>query len=348
MKKSLISMTFIALLLVTLITIGLNSRSAVKAESDNNLLSESLWSSATATTAAHGSAGVSLPRVKIYFLTSDNMIYLLNPGSSVFIQLGRVPKVANGNLIGMDFRVADGNKNQVYGVTDKGNLILINLRNVSSSPTVVSSLTPRFAGGFQSLMDFNPVVNALRLLGSNDQNFAVVNSNGGNLNTTAVQTAATYAVGDVNAGVDPNMTGGAYTNNVVGAANTIFYTIDYDLDTFCTISTRNATGSSNTGGGVFQTIGNVVNTSGSQINFNPTTDLDIYTDGNGKNFLVGINNETVFTIDLSQINPNLALGTTQNVVAKTVKIPAFLPADSFIDIAITPFISSSSTLGASR
>ncbi len=341
-------MTLTALLLVTLITIGLNGRFSANAESENNFLSDSLQSSATATTIAHGNRGISLPKVKIYFLTSDNMIYVLIPGTSAFIQLGRVPRGGLGNLIGLDFRVADGNRNQVYGVTDKGNLLLINLRNVSSRPTMVSALSPRFAGGFQSLMDFNPVVNALRLFGSNDQNFAVVNANGGNLNTTVVQTAATYAAGDVNAGVDPNMTGGAYTNNVVGAANTIFYTIDYDLDTFCTISTRNAAGSSNTGGGVFQTIGKVVNTSGNQINFNPTTDLDVYTDGNGKNFLVGINNETIFTIDLSQINLNLALGTTQNVVARTVKLPAFLPADSFIDIAITPYIAPASTLGASR
>ena len=39
---------------------------------------------------------------------------------------------------------------------------------------LVSTLSPRFAGGYQSLMDFNPMVNALRLIGSNDQNFAVV------------------------------------------------------------------------------------------------------------------------------------------------------------------------------
>jgi Domain of unknown function (DUF4394)/Carbohydrate binding module (family 6) len=330
MKKSSTALTLSALLLVTLTTIGLIGRSLANAE--NLLLSESLWSSATATTTAV--TGVVLPKTNIYFLTSDNMIYLLKPGSSAFVQLGRVSK-SKGNLIGIDFRVADGNNNQVYGLTDTGNLLLIDLRYVTRNPTVVSTLSPRFAGGFQSLFDFNPVVNAGRIIGSNDQNFAVVNSNG-NLNMTAVQTALTYAAADVNGGIDPNVSGGTYTNNVVGAANTIFYAVDYDLDTFVTISTRNATGSSNTGGGVLQTIGKIVNSSGNPINVNPTVDIDVFTSTNGNNSLVGINNETIFTIDLAQINLNLPLGTTQNVIARTVTLPAILPADSFIDIAIAP------------
>src|SRR5262249_36731378 len=139
------------------------------------------------------------------------------------------------------------------------------------------SISPRFAGGFQSLMDFNPVVNAIRLIGSNDQNLAVVNSNGGNLNATAVQTAMTYPAGDVNAGKDPNISGGAYTNNYVGATSTISSGFDYDLDTFVTIAPATPGGSSATGGGQLQTIGPLVNPKGVPINVSPTADFDIYT-----------------------------------------------------------------------
>jgi|SRR5262245_50754883 len=333
MKKLPATFTLCAFLLVTLLTIGFNGRSSVNAESENNQLGLSLQAASTAKLTAD--TGVALPRSNIYLLTSDNMIYVLRPGLRAYVQLGRVPR-GNGNLIGIDFRVADGNNNQIYGLTDTGKLLLIDLRYVSSRPTVVSTLSPRFAGGFQSLMDFNPVANALRIIGSNDQNFAAVNSNGGNLNVTAVQTALTYAANDVNAGVNPNITGGTYTNNFVGATNTLFYGLDYDLDTFVTISTVNAAGSSNTSGGVLQTIGEIVNTYGNPINLNPMADIDAFTDENRVNRLVGINNETIFTIDLAQINQNLALGTTQKVVARTAKLPAFLSADSFIDIAITP------------
>lgn len=107
----------------------------------------------------------------------------------------------------------------------------------------------------ESLMDFNPAVNALRLIGSNDQNFAVVNANGGNLNQTAVQTALAYAPGDANAGRDPNVTAGAYNNNVPNTPQTIFYMIDYDLDTLVTIAPPLGARGSNTGGGQLRTIG---------------------------------------------------------------------------------------------
>jgi hypothetical protein len=152
-----------------------------------------------------------------------------------------------------------------------------------------------------------------------------------------VQTSVAYAAGDPNAGVDPNLCAGTYTNNFVGAANTIFYAIDYDLDTFVTIATKNATGSSNTGGGQLQTIGRIVDGSGNPVNVNATVDIDIYTSANKTNILVGLNNETLFTIDLNQINPSLPLGTTQNVVARGIALPVLPSADAFIDIAVQPF-----------
>jgi hypothetical protein len=183
-------------------------------------------------------------------------------------------------------------------------------------------------------MDFNPVVNALRLIGTNDQNFALVNSNG-NLNVTAVQTALTYNTGDVNFGVDPNVTGGSYTNNVVGAQNTLFYAIDYDLDTFVTIAPANPGGSSATGGGKLQTIGRVTDPNGNLINFSPTADFDIYTDGSGVNSLIGMSGRTMFSIDLSQISQSLALGKTQRVVANAVTMAE--PGGGYIDIAVPPF-----------
>ncbi len=284
-------------------------------------------------------ASITLPNANIYALNNDNVIFVLKPGTSDFTRLVRVGQV-DGNLIGLDFRPADGNANSVYGLTDTGNLYTINLvpPTAQTAPklgaaTLVSKVAPRFAGGCQSLMDFNPVVNALRLIGSNDQNFALVNS-GGNLNVTAVQTAMAYDPADVNKGVDANIAGGSYTNNFAGAPNTILYGIDYDLDTLVTISSKSATGSSNTGGGQLQTIGKVVDANGAPMSLSSTADLDIYTDANGVNHVIGISGRRVFTIDLSQINPALPLGTTQNVTAKVVQMNE--PGGGYIDIAIPP------------
>ncbi|HKX33488.1 MAG TPA: DUF4394 domain-containing protein [Blastocatellia bacterium] len=327
MNKHFVTLTSTTLALALLLVIGLSSTGRpVSAK-----IIPPLTITAASTTIA-ATQTLTLPQRNIYALTTDNMIYVLAPGTVGFTAVGRVPRT-NGNLIGIDFRVSN---KALYGLTDRGKLLLIDLTTTPLGATVVSTLTPRFAGGFQSLFDFNPVVDAIRIMGSNDQNFAITSANGGTLNTTVVQTALAYAAGDVNAGINPNLTGGAYNNNVAGAANTIFYAIDYDLNTFVTIASKSATGSSNTGGGQLQTIGPIVDPTGNPINLNPVVDIDIFTDANRVNTLVGLNNETIFTISLSQINPNLALGTTQKVTAQRIPLTATPRADAFIDLAIQP------------
>jgi hypothetical protein len=274
-------------------------------------------------------AGVTLPNARVYALTSDNAIYVLKPGATQYLRLGRADFSDAGNLIGIDFRPADATPQRVYGLTDRGNIYTIDLSSQNfGTTTFVSTMNPRFTGGFGGLMDFNPVVNALRVAGSNDQNLAVVNSaDGTNLGTVAVQTSFAYAQGDVNFGKDPEIVGGAYTNNFAGATSTLFYMIDHDLDTLVTIADKTATGSSNTGGGKLQTIGNFVDENGTKLNMSPTSDMDIYTDANGVNYLVGQTTRLLFSIDLSQIDPNLPLGKTQNVVVKRGR-PAPLPGSS--------------------
>lgn len=258
-------------------------------------------------------AGLTLPAGRnIYLMTSDQSIYLLAPGATQYSRLGRLGDTRGGNAIDADFRPADG---RLYVLTDLGDLYTVNLSSTNfGATTLVSTINPRFTGGFGVLVDFNPVLNALRVAGSNDQNIAVVNQNGGNLNATAAQTAFAYVAGDPNAGRDPEIVGGAYDNNRNGAAATTFYMLDADKDTLVTIATRNATGSSNTGTGQLKTIGRFVDGSGNLLNMSPTSDFDIYTDANGRNFLVGQTTRLLFTIDLATVNSNLPVGTTQNVV----------------------------------
>jgi hypothetical protein len=256
--------------------------------------------------------GLTLPNRNIYLLTSDQSLYRLAPGATQYARLGRINTNAGDNVIGGDFRPSDG---RLYVLTDLGRLYTVNLSATNfGATTLVSTMNPRFTGGFGVLVDFNPVLDALRVAGSNDQNLAVVNMNGGNLNATAVQTAYTYAAGDPFAGRSPELVGGAYDNNRNGAAATTYYVVDQDTDSLATILTRNATGSSNTGTGVLKTIGRFVDGAGNLINMSPTSDFDIYTDPNGRNFLVGQTTRLLFTIDLSRVNPNLPVGTTQNVV----------------------------------
>ncbi len=279
------------------------------------------------------SRSVRLPNADIYALNNQNVIFVMRPGMRSFQPLFQVRNI-DGNLIGLDFRPSDGNANMVYGLTDAGSVYQISLVRPLGATTLVSRVTPRFGGGFQSLMDFNPVVDALRLIGSSDENYALVNS-GGNLNVTAVQTPMAYDPADVNQGVNPNLSGGAYTNNVAGATSTLFYAFDYNLDTFVTISSVNAGGSSNTGGGLLQTLGPVVDQNNNPINLSPTADMDIVTDRNGVNTLVAVSGQRLFTIDLNQLAPALPLGQVRNIVAQGISMNDM--GGGFIDIAVSPF-----------
>jgi Domain of unknown function (DUF4394) len=328
MKKSKsIVLVFAGALASAALLVAVSSRRAVSHAQTTTISTSSVTS------------GLRLPNRPIYALTSDNAIYVLTPGATQYTRLGRVSNTNGGNLIGIDFRPAD---NRLYGLTDQGTIYTIDVSPTNLGGTrLVSTMNPRFTGGFGVLVDFNPVLNALRVAGSNDQNLAVVNSNGGNLNAVAAQTKFAYAQGDVNFGKDPEIVGGAYNNNRAGAANTLFYLVDHDPDTLVTIAGKNATGSSNTGAGQLQTIGRFVDANGNSLNMSPTSDFDIYTDANGKNFLVGQTTRLLFTVDLSQINPNLAVGQTQRVVVARGQAAPLPGANApltggVFDIAIPP------------
>ena len=283
-----------------------------------------------------------------YALLGNNVIAQVY-GSKV-LGLKRISDI-EGNLIGIDFRAsgqanaARNNTVGLYGLTDTGKIYFLSAGVGGGPSTLVSSLTggTTFDGGYQALVDFNPVVDALRVIGSNDQNFAVVNSNG-NLNATAVQTAITYAAGDPNAGRDPNLTAGAYNNNVPAAANTIFYALDYARDTLVTIADV-TNGSSATGGGRLKTIGKIVDAAGEPINIVPEAGMDIFTDQSIGNGALISNGQTLYFINLATVNANQPVGTTQTVVAKElgadvtpfVRLIQVAPG-AFMDVAVSPTV----------
>jgi uncharacterized protein DUF4394/carbohydrate binding protein with CBM35 domain len=347
MKKGIATLTFISLAFAASLTYSLlsgHSTSAKSAYTPSNMSAAPAASSSAISAAAQIT---NMPRTPILALDTDNTIFILVPGTTSFVQLVRVPdgNVA-GNLIGLDFRPAQGNNNVVYAVTDTGNIYTISLRAGSlGAATLVSTMTPGLPSGYQSLMDFNPVVDAIRLIGSDTLNYAVVKGANGILNTTAVQTSLTYNANDVARGTVPKISAGSYTNNVNGATVTIFYACDYNRDSFVTIDPAAAGGSSATGGGVLRTIGPLVTSAGARINISSTADIDIYTT-NGINRLVGVSGRTFFTADLAQVTGAAALGTQKNIIAPGIPMNADLGA-RFVDVAaaLTRYEAENGTVG---
>jgi len=351
-KKAFAAMTFILLALGASLAYGLMSGHPVNAESARSQPNMPAAASSSMTLAAAQTTGITMPKVPIYALNSNNVILVLTPGTTSFTRLVRVTQ-ANGNLIGIDFRPGDGKNTSLYALTDTGTIYTVNLTpNGLGNVTKVSDMTTRFPSGVQSLMDFNPMVNALRLIGSDRLNYAVVNS-GGSLNAMAIQTALSYDPNDVNRGVSPHVSAGSYTNNFNGVTTTRFYGIDYDLDTLVTIQPATPGGPSATGGGVLQTLGPLVSPTGQRINLSSTADIDIYSNINENslfggpvfNNLVGVSGQTLFTIDLSKINPSVPAGSVSNIVVQGITMPD--DGNNIIDIAaaLNFYEAESATLG---
>jgi hypothetical protein len=341
-KKAFAALTFILLALGVSLAYGLMSGHSVKAKSARSQLNIPAVIPAAASSSTTLTAAQSLfirPTTPIYALNTNNVISVLWPGANSFTRLVRVTQV-NGNLIGIDFRPADGKNTALYALTDTGTIYTITLTpNGLGNATQVSNLSPRFPSGIQSLMDFNPVVNALRLIGSDRLNYAAVNSNG-NLNVTAIQTALSYDPNDVNRGVAPHISAGSYDTNFAGVAATRFYAIDYDLDTLVTIQPATPGGSSATGGGVLQTLGPILTPTGQRINIDPTADIDIYSIPSiptvgFANRLVGVSGQTFFKIDLFDVNPAVPAGSVTNIVTEGV-FTLTDDSNDIIDIAAAP------------
>jgi Domain of unknown function (DUF4394) len=318
-KKKLTTLVVITLAIAVSLTFGLMGNHSAKAKTTPNT------SAVTAALFPGISAQVPGLNVQYYAINANNEFFVLQ--GTNFNRVNTISNLAgNDQINGIDVRPADG---QIYALSNNSRLYTINPANAVA--TLVSTVAPTGGVGNSSLVDFNPVVDAIRIIGDNDQNFAVVKGANGILNTVAQQTSVAYAVGDTGQGANPRLVGGAYTNNFDGAATTLFYALDADRDKVVTIANL-ANGSSATGGGQLKTVGTLF-TNGVATDFNSTADFDMVTIQAAGNLTVGVglNGTSLFTIFLIQVSQNLPLGIEQNLGANAVTVNNINP----IDIAIS-------------
>lgn len=148
----------------------------------------------------------------------------LTPGT--VNSLGMVTGIGAGEqILGIDFRPATG---QLYGLGSLNHLYTINLSNAVATQVGDGAFA---LSGASFGFDFNPTVDRVRVTSDADQNLRL-NPNNGAL--AATDGTLAYALGDVNAGVNPNVTGSAYENNVFGATTTTLYGIDSALNILVT------------------------------------------------------------------------------------------------------------------
>jgi hypothetical protein len=166
-----------------------------------------------------------LPPATVYALTTvNNLLTFSSAAPSAILSTTVITGLQVGeNLLGIDFRPASG---QLYGLGSTSRVYTIDPTSGVATQVGASPFAAVLSGtnfGF----DFNPVPDRVRVVSDADQNLRL-NPNNGVL--AGNDTALTYAVGDANAAVDPNLVGIAYTNNVAGATTTTLYGIDSNLD----------------------------------------------------------------------------------------------------------------------
>jgi hypothetical protein len=129
-------------------------------------------------------------------------------------------------ILGIDRRPATG---EVYALGSTSRLYTIN--TATGAATQIGSAGAFTLSGTAFGVDFNSVVDRIRVISNTGQNLRLNPTNGA---LAATDTALAYAAGDPNAGVTPRAVGAAYTNNVAGATQTTLFVIDSNLDVVAT------------------------------------------------------------------------------------------------------------------
>lgn len=182
-------------------------------------------------------------------------------------------------LLGIDVRPADG---KLYGLVSDGSVVTINPSNGKATFRV--KLTQTLPAGVRASVDFNPVADLLRVIGSDGTNFA------GNVDTGAVTpgTALTFSLGpppNPFGGVKPAVIAAAYTNSRAGVKGTFLFDIEDTTDALYLQFPPGAGTLTNVGAQLGITPGNVA--------------FDIATDGKGTNFPWLINGNRLYRPGLS-------------------------------------------------
>jgi hypothetical protein len=173
----------------------------------NRTLAAALLASAALTSAAQAQA--------VMALVGDDTLAMVDVKAA---KVSKTMKItgASGKILGIDVRPADG---MLYALAADGAVYTI---DAAGKATQKSKLEKTLAAGVMATVDFNPVADRLRVIGSDGTNLRV-NVDDGKV-TTDGQLA--FAEKDMHKGEMPKIVAGAYTNSMKGAKETALFDVD--------------------------------------------------------------------------------------------------------------------------
>jgi hypothetical protein len=236
----------------------------------------------------------------IVALVGDNTIALIDPASRKVTKSWPVKGVEK--LAGIDMRPADG---MLYGVTDNGWIVTIDTE--TGAATQKAELSTKLPAGVTAIVDFNPVADRLRLMGSDGTNLRVNVDDG----KATVDGTLKFAETDMHKGEKPNVHAAAYTNSVKGTKETALYDIDMTIGALLKQVPPND--------GVLNAVG--------KLGFKPSGPVafNIVAGAEGKNDAWLVNGGTLYWVDLAS-GKSKSVGSITNLKG-TIRDIAWWPAD---------------------
>ncbi len=168
-------------------------------------------------------------RGMVYGVTTSNQLIAFDKSNPQRIEfrtpiLGLAPEE---QVVGIDFRPANG---FLYGISSTSQLYIINTRN-GIATKIGGAFTPALMGTSFGV-DFNPVVDRIRVVSDAEQNLRINPDNG---QVVGVDGALSYAPTDRNVNQNPSVIAAAYTNpDTDPNTGTVLYNIDSNLDILTT------------------------------------------------------------------------------------------------------------------
>ncbi len=130
---------------------------------------------------------------------------------------GTIDVTGIDKLHGIDVRPADG---MLYGVASDNSVVTIDL--ASGAATVKSTLSSSIPDGVGAIVDFNPMADRLRFMGTDGTNLRANVDDG----MVTVDGSLAYLPTDMHAGEKPNIVAAAYINSIGKPEKTGMYDID--------------------------------------------------------------------------------------------------------------------------
>jgi|SRR5581483_5558711 len=217
--------------------------------------------------------GVSAQAAQVAALVGNDTLAIVDTGAKKVTKTVKVNGIS-GALLGIDVRPADG---MLYGVVEDGTIVTI---AADGKATAKSKMDTVLGKGVWATVDFNPVADRLRVIGSDGMNLRVNVDDGKVVKDGDLKFADT----DMHKGEKPKIVAGAYINSVKGTKETALYDIDATIGALVKQAPPND--------GILNAVGKLGVKADSYA-------FDIWSDGNGRNEAWLMAGDTLYSVDLA-------------------------------------------------